>query len=51
MVLAALRKKFRKIPKHIESSIRNISDPIALESLISEVIESKTLTEFENALR
>jgi hypothetical protein len=51
MVLAALRKKFRKIPKHIETAIRNMSDPIALESLISDVIESQTLEEFENALR
>ncbi|MDR0611009.1 MAG: Rpn family recombination-promoting nuclease/putative transposase [Planctomycetaceae bacterium] len=51
MVLAALRKKFRDIPRHLEPAIRNISDPIALESLISDVIESKTLNEFENALR
>jgi hypothetical protein len=50
MVLAALRKKFRTIPNHIEESIRNMSDPIALESLISDVIESQTLNEFENAL-
>ncbi|MDR0705093.1 MAG: Rpn family recombination-promoting nuclease/putative transposase [Planctomycetaceae bacterium] len=50
MVLAALRKKFRKIPKHIEASICNMSDPIALESLISDVIESQTLDEFENAI-
>ncbi|MDR2757311.1 MAG: Rpn family recombination-promoting nuclease/putative transposase [Planctomycetaceae bacterium] len=51
MVLAALRKKFTKIPKHIEAAIRQMSDPIALESLISDVFESKTLDEFEIALR
>ncbi|MDR2117602.1 MAG: Rpn family recombination-promoting nuclease/putative transposase [Planctomycetaceae bacterium] len=51
MVLAALRKKFTKIPKHIETSIRQMSDPIALESLISDVFESKTLNEFEVALQ
>jgi hypothetical protein len=50
MVLAALRKKFREIPGHIEAAIRKMSDPIALESLISDVIESQTLNEFENAL-
>ncbi|MDR2117543.1 MAG: DUF4351 domain-containing protein, partial [Planctomycetaceae bacterium] len=50
MVLTVLRKKFKKIPKHIETSIRKMSDPIVLESLISEVIESQTLEEFENAL-
>ncbi|MDR0610299.1 MAG: Rpn family recombination-promoting nuclease/putative transposase [Planctomycetaceae bacterium] len=51
MVLAALRKKFKTIPVPIESAIRKMSDPIALESLISDVIESQTLDEFENALR
>jgi predicted transposase YdaD len=50
IVLAALRKKFKKIPKHIETAIRKMSDPIALESLIYDVLESKTLDEFENAL-
>jgi hypothetical protein len=50
MVLAALRKKFKKIPNHIEMKIRKMSDPIALESLISDVFESQTLNEFENAL-
>jgi hypothetical protein len=50
MVLAVLRKKFKKIPNHIETSIRKMSDPIALESLISDVIDSQTLEEFENAL-
>jgi hypothetical protein len=50
MVLAALRKKFKKIPNHIETEIRKMSDPIALESLISDVFESRTLDEFENAL-
>ncbi|MDR0704123.1 MAG: Rpn family recombination-promoting nuclease/putative transposase [Planctomycetaceae bacterium] len=51
MVLAALRKKFRKIPNRIETAIRNMSDPIALESLISDVIECQTLDEFENVLK
>jgi hypothetical protein len=51
MVLAALRTKFKKIPKRIEATIRQMSDPIALESLISEVIESRTLDEFTEALK
>ncbi|MDR2756027.1 MAG: DUF4351 domain-containing protein [Planctomycetaceae bacterium] len=50
IVLTALRKKFTKIPKHIEESIRGMSDSIVLESLISDVIESRTLDEFENVL-
>jgi predicted transposase YdaD len=50
IVLAVLRKKFKKIPKQIETKIRKMSDPIALESLIYDVLESKTLDEFENVL-
>jgi hypothetical protein len=50
IVLAALRKKFKNIPDNIETEIRKMSDPIALESLIYDVLESKTLDEFENAL-
>jgi hypothetical protein len=51
MVLAALRKKFTVVPKHIETAIRQMSDPIALESLIGDVIVSQTLDEFATALR
>ncbi|MDR1268403.1 MAG: Rpn family recombination-promoting nuclease/putative transposase [Planctomycetaceae bacterium] len=51
MVLAALRKKFTKIPKRIETAIYRMSDLIALESLISDVFESRTLDEFEKALQ
>ncbi|MDR2440680.1 MAG: Rpn family recombination-promoting nuclease/putative transposase [Planctomycetaceae bacterium] len=51
MVLLALRKKFIKIPKRVEAVVRQMSDPIALESLMSDVLESKTLNEFETALQ
>jgi hypothetical protein len=51
MVLAALRKKFTKIPKHIEMAIRQMSDPIALESLIGDVISCQSLDEFAGALK
>ncbi|MDR0705974.1 MAG: Rpn family recombination-promoting nuclease/putative transposase [Planctomycetaceae bacterium] len=50
MVLAALRAKFKKFPKHIETAIRQMSDPIALESLIYDVFASQTLDEFAKAL-
>jgi predicted transposase YdaD len=50
-VLAALRVKFKKIPQPIETAIRQMSDPIALESLITDVFESRTLDEFAKALR
>ncbi|MDR2705161.1 MAG: hypothetical protein LBC02_05215 [Planctomycetaceae bacterium] len=50
-VLAALRAKFKRIPKHIETAIRQRSDPIALESLIYDVFESQTLDEFAKTLK
>ncbi|MDR1268155.1 MAG: Rpn family recombination-promoting nuclease/putative transposase [Planctomycetaceae bacterium] len=51
VVLAALRAKFKKVPRHIETVIRQMSDPIALESLINDAIASQTLDEFAEALK
>jgi hypothetical protein len=48
--LNALRKRFTKIPIEIEIAIREMNDPIALESLIFEAFESQTLDEFATAL-
>ncbi|MDR1964764.1 MAG: Rpn family recombination-promoting nuclease/putative transposase [Planctomycetaceae bacterium] len=50
-VLATLRKKFTNIPEHIETAIRQMSDPIALESLHSYALDSQTLDEFADALK
>jgi hypothetical protein len=50
-VLDDLRAKFIKIPRQIETAIRRMSDPIALESLINEAIVSQTLDEFAEALK
>ena len=50
MVLKALRKKFKKIPKKIEQSVLAMSDPIALESLLEHVFDSNTLDEFATVL-
>jgi flagellar biosynthesis/type III secretory pathway protein FliH len=50
-VLVVLRAKFRKVPRHIETAIRRMSDPIALESLINDAIVSQTLDEFAEALK
>ncbi|MDR1963147.1 MAG: DUF4351 domain-containing protein, partial [Planctomycetaceae bacterium] len=50
-VLAALRKKFTIVPEHIETVIRQMSDPIALESLHSYALDSQTLDEFADALK
>ena len=51
MVLKALRRKFKKIPKGIEEAVLTMSDPIALESLLEHAIDSNTLDEFVAALR
>jgi len=50
MVLKALRKKFKRVPKHIEQAILAKSDPIALESLLEHVFDSDTLDEFAEGL-
>jgi hypothetical protein len=50
LVLKALQKKFKKIPKNIERSVLSMSDLIALESLLEHVFDSNTLDEFATAL-
>ena len=49
-VLTALRKKFKKVPKHIEQAVLAKSDPIVLESLLEHVFDSNTLDEFAEML-
>ena len=50
-VLMLLRTKFKKIPKEIEKTIRQMSDPIALDSLAAHVLHSETLDDFATALK
>jgi len=50
LVLKALRKKFKKVPKHVERVVLAKSDPIALESLLEHVFDSGTLDEFAEGL-
>lgn len=51
MVLLALQKKFAKTPRRIATTIRNIFDPVALETLLGNVIDSRSLDEFKTALK
>jgi predicted transposase/invertase (TIGR01784 family) len=51
MVLAVIRDKFKKIPKGVETAIRQMTDPIALDSLAVHAAHSKTMDEFAEALR
>jgi hypothetical protein len=50
MVLRALRTRFKVVPKDIEEAICQKSDPIVLESLLEQVIESNSLEEFAEGL-
>ena len=49
-VLTAIRTKFTRVPKGIEKAVQAMSDPIALESLVVRVGQSKTLDEFATDL-
>jgi hypothetical protein len=51
LILAVLRARFKKVSKQIETGIRNMSDPIALESLNVHAATCKSLEEFTEALR
>jgi len=50
-VLTILRAKFKKVPKGVENAIRQMTDPIALESLTVHAVHSETLDEFATALK
>ncbi|MDR2754915.1 MAG: hypothetical protein LBC20_04350 [Planctomycetaceae bacterium] len=50
-VLSLLHKRFVKIPKKIETAVRRMNDPIALESLVIDAATCQTLREFSDALR
>ena len=51
MVLTVLRARFGKVTKGIEKEIRQISDPIALESWAAQAATCQSLEEFAEALR
>jgi hypothetical protein len=50
-VLTALRTKFKRVPKDIEEVVLSMTDPIALESLLVQAIQSDTMDEFAEGLR
>jgi hypothetical protein len=51
MVLTVLRARFGKVTKAIEKEIRQISDPIALDSWAAQAATCQSLEEFAEALR
>ncbi|MCL2711496.1 MAG: hypothetical protein FWE95_11510, partial [Planctomycetaceae bacterium] len=50
-VLTVLRARFRKVPKVTESAIRQMSDPIALDSWAAYAATCQSMDEFVAALK
>ena len=50
MLLTFLRGKFGRVPKEVEKSIRQMTDPVALESLAAHAAQSETMGEFAETL-
>jgi len=46
MVLTVLRARFEKVPKRVENAIRQMNDPIALESRAADAATCQSLNEF-----
>ena len=45
-VLSFLRAKFHRVPKRMETTIRQITDPVALDSWITHAATCQSLEEF-----
>ena len=50
-VLTVLRARFRRVPKRVEDTIRQMTDPIAIDSWAEHAATCQSLEEFEKALR
>lgn len=50
-IMAILKKKFKRIPKHVRETLNRMTDSIALESLAVHAALCDRLDEFENALK
>jgi len=51
LLLKILREKFNRIPKETEKAIRQMTDPIALDSWAIQAATSRSMDEFAEALR
>jgi hypothetical protein len=45
-VLTLLRTKFKRVPKEIEKAVRQMSDPVALDSRAAHIVNCKSLNDF-----
>ena len=50
-VLAILEVRFNEVPQEVEDTIRSMTDPIALASLMEHAKECKSLDDFAEALK
>ena len=50
-VLTVLRAKFKKVPRSVESTIRQMTDPLALDSWTAQAATCQSLEEFAEALK
>ena len=50
-MLAILEMRFNKVPQEIECTIRSMTDPIALESLVVHAKNCQSLEEFAETIR
>ncbi len=50
-VLTVLRARFAKVPKQVENTIRQMVDPIALDSLTAHAATCKSLDDFAKSLK
>jgi len=51
ILLKILRKRFNKVPRDVESTIRKMSDPVALDSWAEHALDCQSMTDFAQAIR
>ncbi|GHT13578.1 hypothetical protein FACS1894170_09730 [Planctomycetales bacterium] len=50
-IVAILRRRFKRVPKALETAIRQLNDPVVLESFAVEAAVCNSLAEFEKGLK
>ena len=50
-VLTVLRAKFKKVPRGVASTVRRMTDPVALDSWTAQAAMCQSLEEFAEALK
>ena len=51
MILTFLRKNSTRVPKRIKHAVRQMTDPVALDSLAAHLVDCQTLDKFAEALK